>query len=128
MNFQEEGKNFLDHHGVKGQKWGVRRTKRAIQRSSDAERHATARKKHVSELSDVELRDLTNRLNTEQQFARLTQGQSMAKKILATAGTANALVGVLKSPAAIALAGIGASVAMKLISTSGAVGTIGKFG
>lgn len=130
MSMSDIGKDFLEHYGVKGMRWGVRRTKKAIQRSADAERHAQARKKNLSELSDKELRDLANRLNTEQQVKRLTstaQGKSAAARVLATVGTVNAGIAALKSPAGVAAISAGAALATRLLRTSKAVSTIGQF-
>lgn len=87
---------FLEHYGVKGMKWGVRRRspgsspievatpagKRVQTRggsgqkaSEDAVRAAVARQKArkstVDSLSNRELQDLVQRLNLEQQYERL---------------------------------------------------------
>jgi len=130
MSASDVGREFLQHYGVKGMKWGKRKASSSAGPSSDdAKRHAANRKKSTSELSDKELKDLANRLNTEQQVARLTgQGESAAKKVLAGVGTANAVIGALRSPAGQAAIATGAAIAVKLVRTSGAIKTIGKFG
>jgi hypothetical protein len=139
MSFADSGRDWLEHFGVKGMKWGVRRGKStggrqatSVKPSADAQRHHTNLRKHKAELNDVELRELVNRLNTEQQLSRLTgEGRTAAQKVLATVGTATALQGaamtVLRSPATKLVVAAGAAAAVKLIRTSGAVGTIGQF-
>lgn len=98
---------FLEHHGVKGQKWGVRNKRRTP--SADAQRHSGNRKKHVSELDDKELQQLINRMNMHQQYKRLNppkvaKGHAMVKTILAAGVTANAVVAFGKTPTGKALA------------------------
>jgi len=92
----------LAHFGIKGMKWGVRRPVGSSGRveggahgsSSDAERakeyHTRAKTQGTHVLSNQELQHLTNRLNLEQQYSRLTstgsrtsKGAKFAKEILA---------------------------------------------
>jgi len=109
---------FLSHHGVKGQRWGVRRTKAALARASrregrtpPSEEHARSRellKKGRKNLSNPELEELNKRLNLEQNFKRLNQS-TVAKgktKTLATIATISTVAGFLNTPpgkAAVAL-------------------------
>lgn len=82
----------LYHHGIKGMKWGVRRTpeqlghhkerqeeiKNRIVRSSGSRASNTlreARGKDINKLSNQQLKDYNERLNLEQNFARLTEGK-----------------------------------------------------
>jgi len=60
---------FLKHYGVLGMKWGVRRSHRKT--SSDHDTIAALKKKRASELSDAELKMLTNRLQLEKQYRQL---------------------------------------------------------
>lgn len=53
---------FIEHHGIKGQKWGVRR---------DNPSGSKPAKTEASKLSDDELRKRVNRLNMEQQYKKL---------------------------------------------------------
>lgn len=103
---------FLSHHGVRGQRWGVRRTKAALARSAkregreesaDAKRAKDLSKKKRSELTNEELRFLNERQNLEQNNRRLNptvveRGHNRTKAILALAGTAVAAERFFNSP------------------------------
>lgn len=104
--------NELEHHGIKGQKWGVRRyqnkdgsyTDIGRKRYKNEPRHtgkddpikkAREDRKRAYEnrrlLSDEELRARINRLNLEKQFRDLSRqdlypGMEIATNILSTAG------------------------------------------
>lgn len=84
--------SYLMHHGIIGMKWGVRRTpeqlghrqekrkelKNKLVRSSGSRNSDTlreARSKDINKLSNQQLRDYNERLNLEQNFARLTEGK-----------------------------------------------------
>jgi hypothetical protein len=77
----------LYHWGVKGMKWGVRRKRRNVH-EDHVKTHA---KKHVSELSTKELKERNNRLQAEQDYARLTKkknrGAQAVKTFISVAGT-----------------------------------------
>ena len=83
--------NELYHHGILGQKWGVRRTpeqlghrkeqrevlKNRFNRSAGVRSTSVlkeARSKDINKLSNQELRDYNERLNLEQNFVNLTKG------------------------------------------------------
>lgn len=100
----------LYHHGIQGQKWGVRRFRNAdgtltpagkkrarARRSADSTRVKAIRKKKVSQMSNEELRDANNRLQLERQYNDLTRKKSAGKKavqaFIATAGTIAAIEG-----------------------------------
>lgn len=107
MNEVERGRHFLEHYGVKGMKWGVRRKRSA--RSSDANRHGEASAKKLQQLSDTELRGLVNRMEMERSAKRLnpnvvTSGHNVVKGLLAAGVTANAVISFAQSPAGKALA------------------------
>ena len=90
--------NELNHHGIKGQKWGVRRFqnkdgsltlagRKRQKQNNDGPTHEDHSKSHsiksVKSMSDKELRDRINRLNMERQYAQLTaQEKSIGKKIV----------------------------------------------
>lgn len=128
--------NELYHHGIKGMKWGIRRTdaqlghepvdlqktkKRVeaagtiVNESQNINKKVSSKKQRKMQkqqvqtakaMSDKELRDRVNRLNMEQQYARLSTEQMNAgkvnvDKVLAEVGTA---VAITNSALAIALA------------------------
>ena len=84
--------NELYHHGIKGQKWGVRRfqnsngslTTAGKKRYSGKEKHSdyteSHSKKHVSQMSDAELRKRINRLQMEKQYKDLEPSVKNAGK------------------------------------------------
>ena len=90
--------NNLQHHGIKGQKWGVRRFqnkdgsltlagRKRQKQNDDGPVHEDHSKSHdtksVKSMSDKELRDRINRLNMERQYAQLTATEkSMGKKMV----------------------------------------------
>ena len=78
---------YLMHHGIKGMKWGVRRSKSQLARASkksskkadkeeeksqsSASKNKTSFKKHVKAMSDQELQARINRLRNEQTYKEL---------------------------------------------------------
>ena len=109
--------NEIYHYGVKGMKWGIRKKYDTISTmfkrknvDDDVEEHADyARahsKKSVKEMSDAELREINNRLNMEQQYARLTQQKSKIASGLAFVGkvaaTGTTIATLLENPTKIA--------------------------
>lgn len=89
--------NELNHHGIKGQKWGIRRFQnkdgsltpagRKRQKQDSGPIHEDYSKSHdtksVKSMSDKELRDRINRLNMERQYAQLTATEkSIGRKIV----------------------------------------------
>lgn len=87
----------LAHYGIKGMRWGVRRSEAQLERArgKKAETHEDYTKAHskksVKEMSDSELRSRINRLQMEQQYSKLSsegisRGKLSVNKIL-KAGT-----------------------------------------
>lgn len=91
------GKEFeLQHHGVKGMKWGVRK-----KRTYHDDYRKAHSKKSIRDMSDKELRERNNRLQMEQQYAQLTKrknrGAKVIKAVIAGAGTLIALDNAYKT-------------------------------
>lgn len=101
----------LAHHGVKGQKWGVRRyqpypdgskkgkfigkKKKERPMSEDAKTARELRKRNVDELSNAELRKLNERTQLERNYKQLNP--NVVKKGVAIAGTVAAAMGTVIS-------------------------------
>lgn len=86
-----ETEDDIEHYGVKGMKWGIRKKRKSSARpdrknaSDDYRRSAELSRKPMHELSNKELQDLNYRYNLERQYAKytakpLTRGQKFAKK------------------------------------------------
>jgi len=102
----------LEHHGIKGQKWGIRRknlAKSKVGPSNDAvaakEALSKAKKSGLTSLTNQELSALNNRLNLEQNYSRLTyspnklkQGFNLASTLLKTGNTVNDAIKFADSP------------------------------
>jgi hypothetical protein len=96
------GKDFIEHFGTRGMKWGVRRTRaeRAAGSGKSDEKAKpktsveskkvvgkTNTNKKASELSDAQLKKVNERLNLEQTYAKLTAPPpTRTQKLLATTG------------------------------------------
>ena len=137
-NYNYYDDNELYHHGIKGMKWGVRRTpaqlghdtggvdlqkakkkveaaNTIVNESQNINRKVSGRKQrkiqkqqvqNAKAMTDQELRERVNRLNMEQQYARLSAEQMSAGKVnvdrvLSEVGT---VVALTNSVLAIALA------------------------
>jgi hypothetical protein len=82
MNYSDE----LQHWGIKGMKWGVRRyqnkdgsltpagQKRYDEMSDDAKYAHNTKKKSVEQMSNAELKKLNERTRLEQEYDRLNPG------------------------------------------------------
>lgn len=122
MSRVEEGSEFLEHYGVKGMKWGVRRSQAALQKAAAKRREArdpstpegaerAKRKAAVAQrrlLDDADLDRYVQRLEKEKKLKNLVEddlsaGQKATKAFLsdtgqriakqAVIGTAGVLIG-----------------------------------
>ena len=73
--------NELKHFGIKGMKWGIRRTPEQLGHPSEEYPRS---KKAISSMSDQELQSKINRLNREKQYKDLTKspGRKFAEKVV----------------------------------------------
>jgi hypothetical protein len=103
MAKDEEVKAFIEHHGVKGMHWGVRR-KGQQKTSSDFKKTEPLRKKPVSALTNKQLKAVNERMNLETNYKKLNpstarKGKMAAAEIIGTVGLAVGAYNLLKSPA-----------------------------
>jgi hypothetical protein len=104
--------SFLAHYGIKGMRWGVRRTDAQLHAgtSEDAIRaneiRAKVHSQGLSSLSNQEMQHLVQRMNLEQQYSRITyqpskiaRGKAQVDTMLQTANTVNSVIKFVKSPA-----------------------------
>jgi len=104
--------DILAHYGIKGMKWGVRRSQAQLDAASaDAQSAAAAREKikknrgSTKSLSNKELQDMITRMNLEQQYANLasknskmSKGQKRVKSALSVAKTAQEVHSIVNGP------------------------------
>lgn len=85
--------DILAHYGIKGMKWGIRRTEAQLARARGSSLSATKKAsskssskpktKSISEMSDEELRARVNRIRLENDYKSLTPKQvSKGKKFV----------------------------------------------
>lgn len=104
----DQMEDFLQHFGIKGMKWGVRRDRRAVEvttkpggkvrtsggKGLDAHGDAIRARKAqqrvkgsgLNSLSDAELKKLVNRMNLEQQYSDIVSRQNAAAEKKRKAG------------------------------------------
>lgn len=96
-------KQFIEHHGVKGQKWGVRRKDTSTNSSSGPRKLSSITSENTKHLTNDELRKIIERMNLDRQFSELTSakthaGRKYTKTLLENSG--KTAVGVLVSAVA----------------------------
>ncbi len=111
MAQDEEVTAFIEHHGVKGMHWGVRK-RTPLKTSSDYKQTAPLRKKKASELTNKQLKNVNERLQLETKYKQLNpssakKGKMAAAEILGTIGIGVAAYNLFHSPAGKALMTIG---------------------
>lgn len=72
----------LKHAGILGMKWGKHKIKSTstVTKSEDHVRTQKLKKKKMSEMTNTELKDLTNRLQLEKQYKDLSKSQMSSGK------------------------------------------------
>jgi hypothetical protein len=71
---KEEIDAYLEHYGVRGQKWGVRRTSSQLH-GSNSSKGVTRFKEKPKHLTDQELQDRIKRIETEKRYKDLNKRQ-----------------------------------------------------
>ena len=79
MSEQIQNSAVLQHHGILGQKWGIRRTESQLARGSKgtvSSKKVSAKeteKSKIKSMSDTELRQKINRIQMERQYSQLSK-------------------------------------------------------
>lgn len=79
MSEQIQNSAILQHHGILGQRWGVRRTESQLARGSKgtaSSKKVSAKeteKSKIKSMSDAELRQKINRIQMERQYSQLSK-------------------------------------------------------
>ena len=79
MSEQIQNSAILQHHGILGQRWGVRRTESKLARGSKgtaSSKKVSAKeteKSKIKSMSDAELRQKINRIQMERQYSQLSK-------------------------------------------------------
>lgn len=112
-----DANDVLAHYGVLGMKWGKHKSRVSSDKSKSAASETTRnistdhlakeviKKKHVSEMSNDELRFLTQRMQLEKQYSDLNNaksvknGKNLASKIIDGGDKVNKVVKLANSPA-----------------------------
>lgn len=107
---------FLEHFGVAGMHWGVRKGRggKVTRQSVDSKRAKELKARPVGSLSNKQLKDVNERLNLETNYKRLNpgtvaKGRKVATEITATVGAVTALAALATNPHAQAAVRRGAS-------------------
>jgi hypothetical protein len=101
--------DFLAHYGVKGMKWGVRRSESQLARSrgssEDFINSRSIKKNPTRTLSNREIQAVNTRLQLERQYAQLTKEQTVVsrgsrfvKGAIAAVSTAGTIYTLANSP------------------------------
>lgn len=110
VSISSEALDFLEHYGVKGMKWGVRKDRTGVGASSASasEDHinvAALRKKKVSQLSNAEIKAVTERMNLEKKYREMNPSdhELLMRKLRKHTDTATKVVMWMASPTGKAL-------------------------
>jgi hypothetical protein len=112
---------FIEHFGVKGMKWGVRKDRnRVYKQSQDHKRTRTLQQRHLSELTNKQLKEYVTRVEMERKYhqlnpGRLKRGENRIKYLMGTPIALATAYNLATSPAGKAAISLG-SKALKLRS------------
>lgn len=110
MSDEEHG-DHLEHYGVKGMRWGVRRRRGSSGRvqsvkkpSVDARTTRELRKRPPHTLTNMQLKKVNERMQLEQKFSQMNptkkaRGQAKLKAVIAAGTTGITLYNMANSPA-----------------------------
>ena len=96
----------LEHYGVKGMKWGVRKAVSSRAKSAKREHSWKKQYRERESMSDDELRNVVNRLRLENDFARLSEQASKGQRKMAKSFIKNASSIAMSDPAKQAMASV----------------------
>ena len=113
------------HIGVKGMKWGVRRSREERERARSADANtlrdvkSKAKKTKIASLSNQELQAAITRMNLEKQYVSLNQssyskGKKFMKELIGIGKTANEINSFANSPVGTAMGNKGREGVQKL--------------
>lgn len=114
---------FLEHYGILGMHWGHHKSRTVSVPSADHLKKMSLKKKKVSEMSNAELKALTERMQLERQYKDLSKseisaGRKFATDILMNIGkevATNAVRGIIKGMTTSAKGRTGNTVVDKLM-------------
>lgn len=117
---EQDVKEFIEHHGVVGMRWGRRKggsSERSA--SSDFKKVAALKKRPKHQLTNKQLRTINERMNLEQNFSKMNpsatkRGAETAAGILATVGIGFTAYNMVKSPAGQAFISTGKKILNKI--------------
>lgn len=71
------GEDYLQHYGISGQKWGIRRFQNADgTRTKAGKKREAAARRETDDMTDEELRNKVNRLRNEQNYTRMVANRN----------------------------------------------------
>lgn len=74
------GEDYLQHYGILGQKWGIRRFQNEDgTRTKAGKKREAAARRETDDMTDEELRNKVNRLNDEQNYRRIMGSRNQSK-------------------------------------------------